>query len=166
MYLPLQPPFCPTHQKGMATHSSILAWRIPWTEEPRGLQSMGSQTVRQDWGTNRNTHTSITSLKHFSILVPFYTWENRLRKGKWLFEIIQRVSGRDRLWTQIFLTPRSWCIFNFKSVNWLPGRPRVLWLMLWIRCEEPWSNAGASDSLWCWSTHLCVSLFLSVSCGT
>jgi len=32
----------------MATHSSILAWRIPWTEEPGGLQSMGSQKVRQD----------------------------------------------------------------------------------------------------------------------
>jgi len=32
-------------EKGMAIHSSILAWRIPWTEEPGGLQSMGSQTV-------------------------------------------------------------------------------------------------------------------------
>ena len=31
--------------KGMASHSSILAWRIPWTEEPGGLQSMGSQRV-------------------------------------------------------------------------------------------------------------------------
>ena len=31
--------------KGMATHSSIFAWRIPWTEEPGGLQSMGLQTV-------------------------------------------------------------------------------------------------------------------------
>ena len=30
-------------EKGMATHSSILAWRIPWTEEPGGLQSMGLQ---------------------------------------------------------------------------------------------------------------------------
>ena len=30
-------------EKGMATHSNILAWRIPWTEEPGGLQSMGSQ---------------------------------------------------------------------------------------------------------------------------
>ena len=30
-------------EKGMATHSSILAWKIPWTEEPGGLQSMGSQ---------------------------------------------------------------------------------------------------------------------------
>ena len=33
-------------EKGMATHSSILAWEIPWTEEPGGLQSMGSQRVR------------------------------------------------------------------------------------------------------------------------
>ena len=32
-------------EKGMATHSSILAWGIPWTEEPGGLQSMGSKTV-------------------------------------------------------------------------------------------------------------------------
>ena len=35
-------------EKGMATHSSILAWRIPWTEEPGGLQSMGSQRFRHD----------------------------------------------------------------------------------------------------------------------
>ena len=34
-------------EKKMATHSSILAWRIPWTEELGGLQSMGSQRVRQ-----------------------------------------------------------------------------------------------------------------------
>ena len=34
-------------EKGMATHSSILAWRIPWTEETDGLQSMGSQRVGQ-----------------------------------------------------------------------------------------------------------------------
>ena len=35
-------------EEGMATHSSILAWRIPWTEEPGELQSMGSQRVRHD----------------------------------------------------------------------------------------------------------------------
>ena len=39
-------------EKGMATHSSILAWRIPKTEEPGGLQSPGSQRVRHDWVTN------------------------------------------------------------------------------------------------------------------
>ena len=35
-------------EEGMATHSSILAWRIPWTEEPGGLQSIGSQGVEHD----------------------------------------------------------------------------------------------------------------------
>ena len=40
-------------EKEMATHSSILAWRIPWTEEPGGLQSMGSQRVRHDQVTSR-----------------------------------------------------------------------------------------------------------------
>ena len=35
-------------EEGMATHSSILAWEIPWTEEPGGLQSIGLQRVRQD----------------------------------------------------------------------------------------------------------------------
>ena len=35
-------------EKGIATHSNILTWRIPWTEEPGGLQTMGSQRVRTD----------------------------------------------------------------------------------------------------------------------
>ena len=35
-------------EEGMVTHSSILSWRIPWTEEPGGLQSMGSQRVGRD----------------------------------------------------------------------------------------------------------------------
>ena len=41
-------------EEGMATHSSILAWRIPWTEEPGGLQSMGSQRVRHDFVTEQH----------------------------------------------------------------------------------------------------------------
>ena len=38
-------------EEGMATHSNILAWRIPWTEEPGGLQSMGSERVEHDCAT-------------------------------------------------------------------------------------------------------------------
>ena len=38
-------------EEGMATHSSILTWRILWTEEPGRLQSMGSQRVGHDWAT-------------------------------------------------------------------------------------------------------------------
>ena len=42
-------------EKGMASHSNILAWRISWTEEPGRLQSMGSQRVKQNWATNTFT---------------------------------------------------------------------------------------------------------------
>ena len=38
--------------KDIATHSNILAWRVPWTAEPGGLQSMGSQIVRHNWVSN------------------------------------------------------------------------------------------------------------------
>ena len=46
-------------EKGMVTHSSILAWRIPWTEEPGGLLSMGSQRVR---------HVRVTT----TFIIPFH----------------------------------------------------------------------------------------------
>ena len=47
-------------EEGMATHSSILTWRIPWTEEPGRLQSMGLQRVKHGWVTY--THTLIHTL--------------------------------------------------------------------------------------------------------
>ena len=43
-------------EEGMATHSGIPAWRIPETEEPGGLQSMGSQRVGHDWSDLAHTH--------------------------------------------------------------------------------------------------------------
>ena len=43
---------CPTVEKEMATHSSTLGWKIPWMEEPGGLQSMRSLRVRHDWATS------------------------------------------------------------------------------------------------------------------
>ena len=53
-------------EKGMATHSSILAWRIPWTEESAGLQSMGSQRVGCYEATNTHRHTN-THTKHTNL---------------------------------------------------------------------------------------------------
>ena len=44
-------------EKEMAPHSSMLAWEIPWTEEPGGLQSMGPQKVRQDLATHTVVHS-------------------------------------------------------------------------------------------------------------
>ena len=45
-------------KEGMATHSSILAWRIPWMEEPGGLQSTGSQRVGHDWAISLSLYNT------------------------------------------------------------------------------------------------------------
>ena len=58
-------------EKGMATHSGVLAWRIPWTEEPGGLQSMGSQRVRHDWRDLVCTHACIYI--HIYIIIIYET---------------------------------------------------------------------------------------------
>ena len=53
----------------MATHSSVLAWEIPWTEKPDGLQSMGSQRVRHNWATK-----AYCGLWDLSSLIRDRTW--------------------------------------------------------------------------------------------
>ena len=65
-------------EKEMETHSSILAWKIPWTEEPSRLQAMGSQRVRHDWVTSY----SLTEILKFNIQKtkivasgPITSWE-------------------------------------------------------------------------------------------
>ena len=50
-------------EKEMATHSSILAWEIPWTEEPGGLQSMGSKRVERD-SASKPTNNPYSSLEY------------------------------------------------------------------------------------------------------
>ena len=50
-------------EDGKAIYSSILAWRIPWTEEPGGLQSRGSHRVGHDWATNTHTFTEYKHVK-------------------------------------------------------------------------------------------------------
>ena len=62
-------------EKGMATHSSNLALRIPWTEEPDGLQSVGSQRVRQDWTTNTFTFFRKTGTCIFDKFLTTQPWE-------------------------------------------------------------------------------------------
>ena len=60
-------------EKGMTTHSSILACRIPWTEEPGGLQFMELYRVGCDWVTNTYFHFPLLCL--YSLQIPLATWE-------------------------------------------------------------------------------------------
>ena len=55
-------------EKEMATHSSILAWEVPWTEEPGGLQFMGSQRLRYDLATKQN-NKSKHSFNHMNFRI-------------------------------------------------------------------------------------------------
>ena len=58
-------------EKEMATHSSILAWKIPWTKEPSRLQPIGLQRVRHDWTTNTFTFSSFTGSTALSLSHTF-----------------------------------------------------------------------------------------------
>ena len=68
-------------EKEMATHSSILAWKIPWMEEPGGLQSMGLQRVGHDWTTSLFFTVvwklSLGSLLFFGLLHHAVQWERK-----------------------------------------------------------------------------------------
>ena len=70
-------------EKEMATHSSILAWRIRWREEPSRLQSMGSQRVGQDWAT------SLSFRLHHRIANQIINTLTEIKTGYiWLFNYI------------------------------------------------------------------------------
>ena len=65
----------------MATHSSIFAWRIPWTEETDGLQSMGLQRVRHNWKTfTFRTHLKDSRTRQFTWIKSFYEAVQRSEK--------------------------------------------------------------------------------------
>ena len=77
-------------EEGMATHSSIFAWRIPWTEEPGGLQSMGLQRVGHSWSDLAHTHAADGHLGCFyflvgSIVLHFFFF-SRLQTFSWFPE--------------------------------------------------------------------------------
>ena len=110
-------------KKGMTSHSSILAWRIPWTKEPGGLHSMGSQRVKHDWVPNTHTHTHTHT--HFwyylwcwekSIMIPcFSEWEYLcLLFHFWtLLEILWCRPCKSSL-TPLLILSLQWKLANFQ----------------------------------------------------
>ena len=70
--------------KGIATHSSILAWRIPWREEPGGLQSMGSQRVWYNWMPNTKEQKDSGTIRHLLIIIILFTLWRNLSRITWI----------------------------------------------------------------------------------
>ena len=80
-------------EKEMATHSSTLAWRIPWREEPGRLQSMGSHRVGHDWATSLSlSFTFILYCSRFIILFTQHKTKNQMQKIKKTFKSYRTVS--------------------------------------------------------------------------
>ena len=73
-------------EKEMVTYSSILAWRIPWTKKPGGLQSTGSQRVRHDWATSLPLSLVAQLVRNLPAMqktgARSLGWEDPLEKGK------------------------------------------------------------------------------------
>ena len=83
-------------EKAMAPHSSTLAWKIPWAEEPGRLQSMGSRRVGHDWTTSLSLFTSMHWRRKWQPTPVFLPGESQ-GQGAWWAAIY----GVSRSWTQL-----------------------------------------------------------------
>ena len=84
-------------EKGMATHSSIVAWRNPWTEEPGWLQSMGLHWVGRDW-------SNLAHLVHGVKKQTSYWIKKKRQKDEFITRIASCKTGNSRLWEQWVLS--------------------------------------------------------------
>ena len=83
-------------EKEMATHSSILAWKIPWTEEPGGLQSMGSQKSWNNWATNTSTSTHLMIIQwKWQICWRIWIWKTECLKN-YGWRLVTSYRGSDQ----------------------------------------------------------------------
>ena len=70
-----------TRKGSMAPHSTTLAWKIPWTEEPGGLQSMRSLRVRHDWATSLSLFTFMHWRRNWQPIPVFFPGESQGRRS-------------------------------------------------------------------------------------
>ena len=83
-------------EKAMAPHSSALAWKIPWTEEPGGLQSMGSLRVGHDWATSLSLFTFMHWRRKWQP-TPVFLPESPRAGGTWWAAVCGVAQSRTKL---------------------------------------------------------------------
>ena len=134
-------------QKGMATHPSIHAWRIPWTEEPGELQSMESQRVRHNFTTKQQMKELMTT-SGISIFLIFRTQRrfslSEKKKKKALFDDSNRSGVRIQIgplnsYLRLII---SWWLWTFVSSSGKCGQ----WALITPSCceEKEWDNVYKS----------------------
>ena len=132
-------------EKGMATHSTILAWRIPWTEEPGVLQSVGLQRAGHDWATN----ITIDRMSG----VWFWAW--KCPDQLWSLSPVNFLGLRILIWKRRWT--RWWvggidihtCITTYYHVRWesVVAVP-IFTLSLWLASPSPHIQDGADYLIW------------------
>ena len=136
----------------MAIHSSSLAWTIPWTEEPDGLQSMGSQRVGHDVATQQQQQSSAHLL--WSDTPPLYKWTAEPHRANWL-KVTAGDGGetfRPRLVILLalglsqVLTHTPWSLEGWALCDASPGTSESL--VVCISCSFWWSCLALFLPLW------------------
>ena len=105
---------CRKKTKVMAPHSSTLAWKIPWTEEPGGLQSMGSWRVGHDWATSLSLFTFMHWRRKWQPTPVFLPGESQGR-GAWWAAVYGVAESRTRLKRLNSSSSSSEVILRFQS---------------------------------------------------
>ena len=124
-------------EEGMATHSSILAWRIPWTEEPGGLQSIRSQRVRHDWSDLARTQTYII----YTYIHICHSFSNQPSLHGHLSCFYEHLSCLLCLWVRFCyrkspstgITSRSEDVVANQACGLEPRRSASCTLCIWVR---------------------------------
>ena len=131
-------------EKEMTTHPSILAWRIPWMEEPGGLQSTGSQRVRHDWVTSLflKCFIEFTSEIICSYFETFWWWFKKKN-----IDSTENVDNRQSrlLMLASASSPAADSILTVYHPCQLPGR---------LKLASEWCCSG---TLWGWSQQELLS---------
>ena len=96
-------------EKGMATHSSILAWIMPWTEEPGGLQSTGSQRVGHNWATKTFTFTAHDKNCQFTFQKQWVTFQ---QSRGFYFTIVKNAEPKSLIKTMVKKQVNYFLVFN------------------------------------------------------
>ena len=124
-------------EKEMATQSSTLAWKIPWTEEPRRLQSMGSLSVEHDWVTSLHFSLSCIGEGNGNPL-QCSCLENPRDRGAWWAAVCGVAQSRTQL-KRLSSSSSSWKIPLLPSALRAAGNLRGIFSCTFYTMENPWS---------------------------
>ena len=126
-------------EKAMATHSSTLAWKIPWTEEPGGLQSMGSRRLRHDWATSLSLFTFMLWRRKWHPTPVFLPGESQ----GW-----QSLTG-CRLWGS-HSVGHNWSDLAAAAAAAVLERHSVSYLTMWVLRETGWRTSERVTCVGLW----------------